>query len=276
MNCDQANKISIIDFLNSRGYVATIKGNSCWYAIRDEATPSTKIDISINRWFDYGINKGGKLVDLVCCYFTNNDIKEALEIIGGNPITHTPQHTIIHQNTVEIIKIIDVEHKALKDYLNERKIFDFFQDKISEIHYKIGDSVYFSLGWQNDSGGWNCRNKFLKNCINKNGITTVLGEQHNDILDIWEGMFSFLSYLQYHEQPNKVIVLNSVMNVNKAILGIEKYKQVNIYLDNDKAGKEATMLLKSVRNDVVDCSNEYKGFKDYNEYLIDYESRQIY
>jgi hypothetical protein len=36
------------------------------------------------------------------------------------------------------------------------------------------------------------------------------------------------------------------------------------------------MLLKSVRNDAVDCSNEYKGFKDYNEYLIDYESRQIY
>lgn len=267
MNCLQANETSIFGFLGRIGQMPkSVNGNCLWYKLRDENTPSTKVDILLNRWFDYGSGKGGKLVDLVCYYYTNGDIKKALEMIGDNDAFIRP-NTAVNNSQTTIKKVCEIQHKALKDYLNERQIFDFYQDKIQEVHYTIGTRDYFALGWQNDSGGWDLRNKLFKGCLLNKDITTIIGEMDNDVLDIWEGMFNFLSYLQYHDQPHKVIVLNSVANVNKAIRGIEKYKKVNLYLDNDKAGKEAVERFKISRNDVVDCSDIYKGRKDYNELI---------
>ena len=272
MNCTQANEISIVDFLNSRSYIPTVNGDAHWYILRDETKASTKVSANLNRWYDYGLDKGGKLVDLVCAYFTNGDIKEALEIIAGNSAQSNykrHEETQIITSETKILKVLPtVQHQALKNYLNERKIFDFFQDKISEIHYSIGNKNYFSLGWENEAGGWELRNKLFKGCINGKGITTIIGEVDNDVLDIWEGMFSFLSFLQYHDQPHKVIVLNSVANVNKAITDILRYKKVNLYMDNDKAGERATERFKSIRNDAVDCSSICGNHKDYNDYLL--------
>ena len=272
MNCQQANETSIFGFLGRIGQMPkSVNGNCLWYKLRDEGTPSTKVDISLNRWFDYGAGKGGKLVDLVCFYFTNGDTKKALEMIGDNNFFLTPierPDTAVNNNQTTIKKVCEIQHKALKDYLNERQIFDFYQDKLQEVHYTIGARDYFALGWQNDSGGWDLRNKLFKGCLLNKDITTIIGEVDNDVLDIWEGMFNFLSYLQYHDQPHKVIVLNSVANVNKAIRGIEKYKKVNLYLDNDKAGKEASELIKTIRNDVIDYSYICGNYTDYNEYLI--------
>ena len=275
MNCTQANKISIVNFLSRNGYVPIIRGNSYWYSLREEKTPSTKVDIRINRWFDFGQNVGGKLVDLVSYYFTQNT-KKALDMIGDTSCILT-SNVVCNNTGGEIIikKVVEIEHQALKNYLNERRIFDFFQDKIKQIHYTIGTREYFALGWQNDSGGWELRNKLFKGCILKKDITTIIGEVDNDILDIWEGMFNFLSYLQYNEQPHKVIVLNSVANVNKAIIGIEKYKKVNLYLDNDKTGRQATKRLQDVSTGTIDYSSIYADFNDYNDYLLHNDTMKI-
>ena len=279
MNCTQANNLNIVDFLECRGFKPTIKGNSYWYAIRDEKTPSTKVDVFINRWFDYGIGRGGKLIDLVCCYFTNNDTREALKMISGNSIPHDLRHKETSGNKHEqakIIKVINIQHQALKDYLDYRHIYGNYENILKEVHYSTGDKNYFALGWKNNAGGWELRNKLFKGCILAKDITTIIpiAEELNNVVDVWEGMFSFLSYLQmwYSKCPyaitHDIIVLNSVANVNKAILNLSDYEYVNLYLDNDQAGKNATERFISNRNDAKDCSFEYAGFKDYNDYLL--------
>ena len=279
MNCEQANELIISVFLECRGFKPTIKGNSYWYAIREEKTASTKVDVSLNRWFDYGINKGGKLVDLVSCYFTGGNVKQALEIIEGNSIQNDckkhEQSPIIATET-KVLSFTNIQHQALKDYLDARRICGNYENILKEVHYSTGDKNYFALGWKNNAGGWELRNKLFKGCILAKDITTIIpvAEELNNVVDVWEGMFSFLSYLQMwyskcpYAIPHDIIVLNSVAIVNKAILSLSNYKYVNLYLDNDQAGKNATERFKTVRNDAKDCSSLYAGFKDYNDCLL--------
>ena len=278
MNCEQANELIISVFLECRGFKPTIKGNSYWYAIRNEKVASTKVDVSLNRWFDYGIDKGGKLVDLVSCYFTNGNIKQALEIIEGNSIQNDckkHEQTPIITTETKVLSVTDIQHKALKDYLKERHITINCENILKEVHYSINDKNYFALGWINIAGGWELRNKLFKGCILAKDITIrVVYNGNHRFVKVFEGMFSYLSYLHFN-RPNPtfnnkpdIIILNSVANTDKAILSVSDYENINLYLDNDQAGKNATERFISSRNDAKDCSSEYAGFKDYNDYLL--------
>lgn len=269
MNCEQINKINIVDFLYRIGQSpTTIKGNNYWYVLRKENTPSTKVDIGINKWFDFGINKGGKLIDLICTYFTNGNIKEAIQYVANNTnnYSHTPITVpLTTDTTTRILKVTEVQNVALIQYLRNRHIYDHQQEFIKEINYIVNDKEYFALGWQNDSNGFEVRNKYFKGCLLKKDITTILGTKNN-FLDVWEGMFDFLSWLQTNKQKHKVIILNSLVNTDKVLKTICKYENVNLYLDNDQAGKEAVVRFHNKRK-VQDCSGIYSPYKDMNDWV---------
>ena len=156
---------------------------------------------------------------------------------------------------------------ALIQYLRERHIYNYHYEFLKEIHYAIDGKEYFALAWQNDSKGYDVRNKYFKGCLLKKDITTILGT-NNNFVDIWEGMFDFLTYLQTNEQKHKVIILNSLVNVDKVLQTIGEYENVNLYLDNDQSGKEAVMRFKAVRK-AQDLSGMYSPFKDMNEWIKD-------
>ena len=81
MNCADANKVDLVDYLYASGYTpAKIKGNDYWYIspLRDERTASFKIDRSKNVWFDHGTGNGGTAIDFVIQYF-NCDVQQALQ-----------------------------------------------------------------------------------------------------------------------------------------------------------------------------------------------------
>ncbi len=65
-----------------------------------------------------------------------------------------------------------------------------------------------------------------------------------------------------------MIVLNSVSLAKNVLDRLSKYKKVYLFLDNDKAGREAKKFLFSNLKDVIDESYIYKGYKDFNEFLV--------
>ena len=64
------------------------------------------------------------------------------------------------------------------------------------------------------------------------------------------------------------VILNSTVNVPKAIDVLSPYERIHCMLDNDKAGYEATRAIEleySYR--VRDFSHNYRGYSDLNDYL---------
>ena len=67
-----------------------------------------------------------------------------------------------------------------------------------------------------------------------------------------------------------VIVLNSVVNLPKALPFLARHSTIHAFFDNDNAGRKATAELIRLcpRSEVVDQSCFYSGHKDVNDYLM--------
>ncbi|WP_157885759.1 toprim domain-containing protein [Chryseobacterium cucumeris] len=168
----------------------------------------------------------------------------------------------------EIIEIKNVQHPALLEYLRERKVQNQ-TEFLNEIHYRMNDKNYFGIGFKNDSGGYEIRNKYSKICLGKKQISTIKND--SDSLRIFEGFFDFLSFKtlknELEKQPSDYLILNSVSMINniKNLLG--KYDKVELYFDNDEAGNRAVEIIRNETNNPEDCRVLYSDFKDLNEYL---------
>ncbi len=67
----EAKEMDMVDYLSKLGYEpAKIRNADHWYLspLRDEHTPSFKVNRKINRWYDHGLGKGGNLVDFGILY----------------------------------------------------------------------------------------------------------------------------------------------------------------------------------------------------------------
>lgn len=165
-----------------------------------------------------------------------------------------------------------LRHPALLKYLHEREIvLPIAQNFCREIHYRTAGKSYFAIGFQNDAGGWELRNPYFKSCIAPKHITTI---NHDlDTCMVFEGFMDFLSFLTIHgeQTPVKdVVILNSVVNLRKAMSYLMRHQNILAYLDHDPSGKKALAEMKSMLHglNVIDHSGFYKGHKDINDYLI--------
>ncbi len=116
--------------LSSLGYEpAKIRNCNYWYhsPLRDEKTPSFKVSRKLNRWFDFGIGKGGNLIDFAILY-NNCTVGEFLRTLGHNLSFHQPIPTTYikeHSSTNSPIKIVKESTLAsfsLYRYLYQRRI----------------------------------------------------------------------------------------------------------------------------------------------------------
>lgn len=103
-------------------------------------------------------------------------------------------------------------------------------------------------------------------------------ENGNRSVCVLEGFVDFLSLLtlQHKQHPIKsdFLVLNSVSLVERSMEVLKSYQNVFLYLDRDKAGKQALKKYQSAGLSIVDVSRMYLGFKDLNDYLMDQKTRQ--
>ncbi|MCH5684067.1 CHC2 zinc finger domain-containing protein [Niabella sp. W65] len=86
LSISEAKEIDIVHFLADLGYEPSkIRNNDYWYCspLRDEKTPSFKVDRRLNLWYDHGLGKGGNLVDFAILYH-GCTVSELLQNLSGN------------------------------------------------------------------------------------------------------------------------------------------------------------------------------------------------
>jgi hypothetical protein len=124
------------------------------------------------------------------------------------------------------------------------------------------------LGFVNDKKGYELRNKYYQGCSPPKHFTTIrLSHQPTSTVNLFEGFLDFLSYLTYFDlkHPKEdTIVLNSLSFAKSVIDITAKYQNVNLYLDNDTAGKEAVSLYPNGANF---ADRIYPNHKDFNDFL---------
>jgi len=276
MNCKQAKKISIIDYLAAIGINPAIhKNNSVWYCspFRSEETPSFKVNINGYVWYDFGTGTGGNILKLVTM-LNSTDINGALKILEQpgliKPDFFISEQQETNQPAIEIKHVQPLQNRALIQYLNYRKISHQNAAKfVVEAYYTVNEKQYFSVAFKNDKGGFELRNKHLKNSSMPKAITTIQGNR--EAVNIFEGFIDFLSAMEHYKVVKTeitCIILNSVKNLNSVIDTLTGYKTINLFLDNDPSGNQAAETIKTKYPKAKDYSKIiYPGHKDFNEFI---------
>jgi DNA primase len=273
MNSNQARQISIEKVLQKLNYLPSKTiGNDYWYLspLRTEVTPSFKVNLKLNRWFDHGEQIGGNIIDFLVHKF-GFSISEALEYLKPFECDFSFQKQILDYSNPEkrqnnfINKTIPIQHIALVQYLESRQIKNYKEVKqLKEIHYTIKDKYYFGIGFQNNSESWEIRSKYAKICLGKKDITVITNESKT--LRIYEGFFDYLSFVQVREilrmEESDYLILNSVALLLKNVPVLMNYTSIELYLDNDNAGNNYTELIRKQFEQAVDCRKLYREYED--------------
>ncbi|MDF2189831.1 CHC2 zinc finger domain-containing protein [Paraflavitalea sp. CAU 1676] len=292
----EVKKAAHIDrFLASMGILPDPKmsnNRSLFYLspLRNEKTPSFKVDLQLNLWYDHGIGKGGSVIDLVMAIHACS-LSEALAKLTHFVSFHRPtqafSQTCIQSSTQlpflqpnalagEKRKIIVVSARplsapALLRYLGQRSIpLDMAGQYCKEVIYELGGHRYYAIGFPNNAGGYELRNPYFKGSSSPKGSTFL--DRKADEVAVFEGFFSFLSYQtlnQVWQNPeSNYLVLNSLSFVESSKPLMERHTQVNLYLDQDDAGRNRTKELTVSNSLYKDCSSIYQVHKDLNGWLV--------
>lgn len=284
MRSDQAKTIAINEYLE---YVEGLKptkvgqgGRELWYNSpirKGDSTPSFKVDTILNLWFDHGMVKGGKIIDLVC-EIRSVSVREALAILdnsglyqggyssnsylgrtttslfnSGNQVQEkrksaSEKEKVLNSSGHILLDVKDLSHPALLEYLENRKIdVTIAKQYVREIHYKPADKLveYYALGWSNGEG-YDIRNKYFKGFIGKGKTPSLINPKKGNDLIVFEGFIDFLSYLTHlkiekgiQELKISVVVLNSTALRKQLLKLVSQYhfKKIYFFLDNDESGE---------------------------------------
>lgn len=276
MDARQMREIPIADFLSAMGIHPTKqKGNALWYSApyRTERTPSFKVDIAKNVWFDFGTGKGGDIFDLAGEFIGSEDflLRAAFIAKSGTcplSIMERPQIRAEKKNTFEDIWVRPLQDARLLGYLKERGIFaDTAITNCEEVRYRVHGKRYYAIGFRNEAGGMELRNRFFKGCIPPKDVS--LKRNGSDVCAVFEGFMDYLSAMQMCIIASDWLVLNSVSNVEKAVRSLHGYERIECYLDNDDAGRRTLERLRADFGEkVIDRSSLYADHKDLNEFLL--------
>jgi len=280
INCETARNFSIVKALEKLGHFPKkTTEKEAWFLspFRSETQASFKVSKTKNRWYDHGAGIGGNVIDLTC-KILKCSINEALSFLNSDTLffSFQQQQNITKKETgINIVKVQEIIHPALIQYLNFRSIsLSVAKIYCKEVWYIHKDKTFFAIGLKNNKNGWELRNKIFKNSSSPKCYTNI--QNNKEQLTILEGMFDLLSLAVRNEtllDISDVLVLNSIAFVKDIEKYIPKYDLVNLYLDNDKAGKNTTKYLTKTHKNIIDQSNIYKNHKDLND-LLCYEKRK--
>lgn len=276
ISCAEAREIDIIGYLAKLGInPSKIINHNYWYLspFRIEDTPSFKVNVKLNRWYDFGEGKGGNVIDFAILYHKCS-VKEFLKMLSQNSIYLTKTYPISESNkrsldiVLSIVRIQPLNAEPLLNYLKDRCISkEIAGQYCNEVHFQVKGKAYYAIGFKNDAGGWELRNRYFKGSSKPKEVTSLLFSQ--PILCVLEGFVDFLSLLSTAKETNSndFLILNSLSFLEKKRSFMESYQEVWLYLDQDTQGRSKTKLAKSWSIKYRDKSNFYVGYKDLNEWL---------
>ena len=281
--------IPIADYLHACGIEPAKRYNG--YALyhapyREDHTASLKVDLQQNLWHDFGIHKGGSIIDLLMqmqgcsAYEAMAHLAEGIEQIPASSSFHSKTH--IKQirgeqrpsNARQILSISEELPLYLQNYLREVRRIDLAvaTPYLRHIRYEVGGREYSAIGFANRAGRYELRDdKTFKGTIAPKNISMIAGEANNTPHCIFEGFMDFLSYLTMKgKEIAPCLVLNSVSNLPRAVAYLHEndINSVRAFLDNDQAGRQTLQSLQSAGINVKDMSRHYSRYKDLNEYHV--------
>lgn len=277
--------ISIADYLHARG-IQPVKryGRYALYnaPYREDHNASLKVDFARNLWYDFGLGKGGSIIDLVLLLQRCN-AHEAMSHLAGNTLSFhreippNEKATVPSPNVRRILGISEELPPHLQHYLQEERKIDFSLAKpyLCSVCYEVDGRTYTAIGFPNRTGGYELRDdRHFKGTIAPKDISVIgsVDGTKDTTHNIFEGFVDFLSFLTMKEKDTILpsIVLNSVSNLSRAIAYLHEngIDSVRAFLDNDQAGRQALQSLQSAGIKVEDMSRHYGRYKDLNEYHV--------
>lgn len=275
MEIQHIKQIAITDYLQQQGYApARVQGIHYWYysPLRNERTPSFKVNTERNQWYDFGSGEHGDIIDLVCALHRCT-ISEAIRLLSGAKQVAHQEFSFggerkIYERKLEILSAQPLSNPNLLRYLAARAIpLPIASAYCSEVLFRNMKRTYYAIGFANDALGWEIRNMYFKGCIAPKAITTI--SKATDVLQIFEGFMDFLSWQTLNPSSTcDTIVLNSLTLLPRIQEKIKSYKQVEGFLDNDDAGRKSFAVLRQMFPQVVDGATCYRAHKDLNEWLV--------
>ena len=284
LSVSEAKEIDIVHFLADLGYEPSkIRNNDYWYfsPLRDEKTPSFKVNRKLNRWYDHGLGKGGNLVDFSILYH-GCSVSEFLQNLSGNLFLQKPslQQSVTRpepENQIKILGDFILSSTALLRYLQQRRIpIDIADRYCREVRYELNGKVYYGIGFKNDLGGFEIRNPYFKASSSPKGITTIDNSAGEVI--VFEGFTDFLSFKAIHQQDPEdrfdFVVLNSVSFFETARPFLENHNTIRLYLDRDPTGQNCSRYALSLSSKYKDESSLYENHKDFNDWIVNFGKPQ--
>ena len=272
----EAKELDMVQYLSTLGHEPTkIRNDDYWYLspLREEHTPSFKINRRINKWYDHGLGRGGNLIDFATQYFQCSVADFLDKLSTGFSFQQQPKFTVRTKLEPEakilIIKDTELSSEALLSYIKKRQIdCKIARQYCREVLFSLDSKTYFGIGFKNSSGGWEIRNKYFKTSSSPKDYTII--QNGSDQVLVFEGFFDFLTFKticknHYQTDPD-FLILNSLSFFKKSLTKIQEYKFKFLYLDRDTGGTKATQEALSTDDTFIDKSHIYKGYKDLNEW----------
>ena len=276
---DAMRHIALADFLARLGHEPVRRsGNELWYRApyRNERTPSFRVNVAKQLWYDFGLGKGGDIFTLAGEFLGSGDFMEQVKFIAGTanmPVAGWEKAAYLPKPTEPVFEDVEVApllRSPLTEYLEERGILIGVASRhCCRLNYGVRGKRYFAIGFPNVAGGFEIRSRFFKGCVPSKDVSLVKMESSPaDVCSVFEGFMDFLSAATLGLETGDCLVLNSVANVEKAMRYLDGYKRIDCYLDRDEAGRRTLETLKEHYGErVCDRSALYDGCKDLNEYL---------
>jgi hypothetical protein len=294
LSCEQAKQIDMVDYLFSLNHhPQKVHNQDYWYLspLRQEQTASFKVNRKLNVWFDFGIGKGGDIIDFSTMYH-NCTISDALRKLSGfqnQPVLSIHPLTAFGRPVVSSLRFAG-ERKESTDskivvqatrplsannligYLGKRQIpLEIASKYCQEVDFILYGKQHTVIGFPNQSGGYELRSETFKGSSSPKDTTFI--DNKTEQIAVFEGFFSFLSFCTINgNQAAPLInslILNSLSFLDKSRDLMEKHLGVHLLLDRDMAGKTHTQkALNWDRDKYIDRSEFYASHKDLNDWLI--------
>ncbi|HIB8182141.1 TPA: toprim domain-containing protein [Elizabethkingia anophelis] len=280
MNCKQFNTVALDEILNLLGHhPAKENEKEAWYInpFSGEKTASFKLDRFRNKWYLFSEAVGGNNINFIQKYF-NYTLPEVLHWAEKQNFSSFHQQTLFKKPApnYRIDKVSGLQNLNLKKYLKERGLSPYIYKYLKEVHFTIGNKNLYAIGFKNLSEGFELRNSFYKGSVLKkdisvigigNTLSTQMSQSKN--IAVFEGFMDALSFIELHKSySGNILIMNSIALLKKTIDYLKGYSEIDLYLDNDKAGIKCTSEIIKSYPKAKDHSKEYIDFKDYNEFLL--------
>ena len=147
---------------------------------RGERTPSFRVNVAKQLWYDFGLGKGGDIFTLAGEFAQSVDFMEQARFIAkaANMVVDRSEKPTYQPKPAEPafegVEAVPLLRSPLTDYLAERGIpYAVASHHCFRLNYGVRGKRYFAVGFPNMAGGYEVRSRHFKGCIPPKDVSLV-------------------------------------------------------------------------------------------------------